>query len=126
MPMADTFGEATSTMAYSINSLIDDILSESEEDHVSLKRIIESVRRCLGDQNNKAIVLILLRLLLEAETVKIGGHAANGRDFVEWQLCPALAIERIDHEWELLTGDSPLSEVVFITASPCHSHLVLG
>jgi hypothetical protein len=113
-------------MACDINGLIDDILSESEEDHVSLERIFESVSRCLGDHNTKPIVLMLIRLLLEGEAVKIGCHAANGRDFVEWRLCPALAIERIEREWELLMGHSSVAEVVFITASPCHSHVVLG
>jgi hypothetical protein len=103
------------SIVHSQARLIDEILSECEEDFVGLWTLVRLVRDC-GERDTKQYVLSLIRFLLDTDAVKAGWPDSQGQTFVDWQLSPAATVERIDREWSQLGRDPTIGEIVWFAS----------
>ena len=99
--------------------VLESLVEECREVHVGLWRIVKAVRLDLGftaPEEVRAAALGLVRTLLCERGIRAGFPAADGRNFLPWELAADQALSRIDEEWRALGRDPNIGEIAWFTS----------
>jgi hypothetical protein len=95
------------------------VLDECYDDVVGLWSVIWDVRYRMPKASDSEIRSVAMRIivdLLSSQKIWAGHPTSDGRGFVYWDMSPMAAVKKISDEWDRLSQEPNVGEIVWFTA----------